>query len=575
MFKRIFTLLRPHKWAILIGFACLVLATPAQLFHPLVWKFVVDEVVIGQQVHYLLPALLVMFGVHLAGAGLSACRTYLLGVAGQRFVASLRERIHAKLMGQSVAYLNNRRSGDLVSRAVNDVEALQDVVVNGVDNILGNALGFLCVAGILVWLDWRVGTATLVPLVIVAFIVWVFNARVKALYRRIRDRLGDLQAHLHEHLLGFTIIKAFAREPLEQERFGAKNANYLRESIRGVRVRSIYTPSVMTVGFLSNVVMLGLGGYFAMRRDGFTEGDLVAYRGYWWHLFGPVMMLAQINEMFQRARAAGSRIFELLDAPETIEDPQHAHTLTQFAGRIEFDNVTFGYEPGRPVLEEVSFTVEPGSKLGITGPSGSGKSTILSLILRLYDVDSGALRADGQDVRLLCQSALREHMALVTQEPFLFNDTVFENIRFGRVDALPEEVEEAAYLANAHDFIAQLPQGYDTVVGERGVKLSGGQKQRLCIARAFLANPRVLLLDEATASVEAESEALIQAALERLEHGRTTIIVSHRLSLVRDCAEILVLGQGAIVERGAHEELRALNGWYARMLAIQVDGRTG
>jgi ATP-binding cassette subfamily B protein len=571
MFWRLLSLMRPYTVPIVIGFICLLLATPAQMFPPLVWKYVVDEVIMNRKVDHLLPAMLVMLAVHLVGMGLSAARTYLLGVAGQRFVADLRNRLHDKLMRQSVRYHHDRKSGDLMTRVIGDVDTLQEVVINGVDNILGNALSLIWVAGIIVWLNWKVGTLTLLPLVVVAVMVWFFNLRVKGLYRAIRDRLGDLSAKLQENLLGMLIIKAFAREAYEQERFHQVNADYTTTSLKGVKVRSMYFPGVMTVGFLSNIAMIGAGAYFVLRGE-FTIGGLVAYRGYWWQLFAPVFSLAQVNEMIQRAIAAASRVFEVLDAPEEVTDAPDAIVLDTVQGHIRFDRVNFAYTAERPILQDVSFQVLPGQRIGIVGPSGTGKTTILNLILRLYDPQEGVIYLDGTPLRQLQQQAFRRHIALVTQEPFLFNDTVRQNILFGRLDASDEEIETAARLANAHEFIMDLPQGYDTLVGERGVKLSGGQKQRICIARAFLANPRVLLLDEATASVEPESEALIQAALERLMQDRTTIIVTHRLSLVRDCDRILVIDEGRVIESGRHEQLIEQNGWYARMYRLQMEG---
>jgi ABC-type multidrug transport system fused ATPase/permease subunit len=571
MFWRLLGLMRPYAVPILVGFTCLVLATPAQMFHPLVWKYVVDEVILNRKVGHLLPALLVMLAVHLVGMGLSAARTYLLGVAGQRFVADLRNRLHDKLMRQSVRYHHDRKSGDLMARVIGDVDTLQEVVINGVDNILGNALSLIWVAGIIVWLNWKVGTLTLLPLAVVAVMVWFFNLRVKGLYRAIRDRLGELSAKLQENLLGVLIVKAFAREAYEQERFQQVNTEYTATSLKGVKVRSVYFPGVMTVGFLSNIAMVGAGAYFVLKGE-FTIGGLVAYRGYWWQLFAPVFSLAQVNEMIQRAIAAASRVFEVLDAREEITDAPDAIALDTVQGHIRFDRVSFAYTPERPILQDVSFEVLPGQRIGIVGPSGTGKTTILNLMLRLYDPQEGTICLDGYDLRRLQQQAFRRHIALVTQEPFLFNDTVRHNILFGRLEATDEEIETAARLANAHDFICDLPNGYDTLVGERGVKLSGGQKQRICIARAFLANPKVLLLDEATASVEPESEALIQAALERLMQGRTTVIVTHRLSLVRDCDRILVIDEGRVLESGRHEELLEVDGWYARMYRLQMEG---
>ncbi|MFA0752339.1 MAG: hypothetical protein IMHGJWDQ_000088 [Candidatus Fervidibacter sp.] len=568
-FARLVRYLKPYWWQIAVGLVCLLLATPAQLFPPLVWKFIVDEVIVNRKVGLLLPAILVMMAVHLVGVGFSALRTYLLGVVAQRFVYDLRNELYRKLQSHSLRFFHERRSGDLLARVIGDVDTLQEVAINGVDNIIANALQFIGVAAIIVAINWKVGTLTLVPMAGVALLVWLFNARIRGLYRRIRDRLGDVSAKLQENLLGILIIKAFAHELYELQRFEQENRRYLNESIKGVIARTVYFPAVFTVGFFSSVVMVGVGAVFVLRGE-FTIGGLVAYRGYWWQLFAPVFSLAQINEMVQRALAAASRVFEILDAPLEITDAPDAIDLLEVRGHITFEHVTFAYDDRNGVLQDVSFEVLPGQKVGIVGPSGAGKSTILALLLRLWEPQEGRILLDGYDLRQIKQESLRRHCAIVTQEPFLFNDTVKNNIRYGRLDATDDEVVEAAKLANAHEFIEQLPNGYDTVVGERGVRLSGGQKQRICIARAFLANPRILLLDEATASVEPESEAVIHAALERLMEGRTTIIVSHRLSMVRDCDQILVIQGGQVVERGTHEELMANGGWYARMYRLQM-----
>jgi len=340
--------------------------------------------------------------------------------------------------------------------------------------------------------------------------------------------------------------------------------------VEGVRAQSLFSPQVRIVGFLSNLVMLGVGGYFVMKGS-FTIGGLVALRGYWHRLFGPIGSLARVNDRVQRAGAAADRVFAIMDRPVEIQDRPGAAELDQVEGRITFENVTFAYDrEHEDVLSDLNFVVEPGEMLGVAGASGAGKSTLFSLLMRFYDPVSGRICLDGHDLREVTQASLRRQMALVTQEPFLFNDTIKANILFGRLEATDEEIFEAARQANAHEFIQSLLDGYDTVVGERGVKLSGGQKQRVCIARAFLANPRILLLDEATASVEAESEAAIQAALDRLMVGRTSVVVSHRLSMIRNAQQILVLGDGRVIERGSHDELMADPGWYARMYRMQM-----
>jgi ATP-binding cassette subfamily B protein len=579
--RRLFSYLLPYKWWIVVAGALLLLGTPAQLFHPLVWLFVVDEVVLaeeprfieyvgGSRVNLLLAALGVMLVVHVVGTALGAVRTYVLGVVGQRFVFDLRADVYRRIQDHALPFFHRHRSGDLVARTMGDIDSLEEVAIRGTDEIVSSVIQFVVVAAIIVWLNVWVGTLTLVPLLGVFVLVVLFNRRIKGLYRRVRDRLGDVSAKLQENLSGILVIKAFAREGHEADEFARRNRAYFETSIRAVIARAFYFPAVYTVGFTSNLVMIGLGGYFVLTGR-FTIGGLVAYRGYWWQLFSPVQSLARINEMIQRALAAASRVFDLMDEPVEVTDAPDAVELEAVAGRIEFDAVSFAYTERQATLREVSFVVEPGQRIGVVGPSGAGKSTLLALLLRLYDPSSGVVRIDGRDLRSVTQRSLRRRFGVVTQEPFLFNDTIRANIAYGRPDADDAAVEAAATQANAHEFILGLPRGYDTVVGERGVKLSGGQKQRISIARALLSQPSVLLLDEATASVEPESESIIQQAVTEASRGRTSIIVSHRLSMVRDADEIVVVSDGRITERGSHEALMGLEGgWYARMYRLQM-----
>ncbi len=567
--RRLWPVVKPQRGLIMVGGFCMLLGTPCQLFHPLVWKFIVDTVILEAQHGWLLPAVAVMLAVHLLGAALGAGRAYLLGLAGQNFIYALRQQIYRKLQGQSLAYFHRHRTGDLISRTMSDVDVLQDLVIEGIDSIIGSALSFLFVAAVIIWLQWVVGLITLMPLLLVAVLIHKYNRRVKQLYRQIRERLADLTAKLHENLAGMTIIKAFARDRDEIVRFGAENERYRLAGMRGIRARAIYFPGIMALGFVSNVIMIGLGGWFVIQGR-FTLGGLVAYRGYWWQLFSPIQTLARVNDLYQRAIAAATRIFELLDAPDGVPDAPEAREPERVEGRLTFRDVSFAYEDRAPVLRGVSFTIAPGETVGIVGPSGGGKTTLLNLMLRFFDPVGGAVLLDGQDLRALRQEGLRRHIGVVTQDPFLFHLTVAENLRYGRTDASEAELWTALEQANARDFVAALPQGLDTVLGERGIKLSGGQRQRLCIARAFLENPRILLLDEATAAVEPESEALIQSALQRLMRGRTTVVVSHRLSMVRDADRIFVIADGGIAETGTHAALMENGAWYARMYRLQT-----
>jgi ABC-type multidrug transport system fused ATPase/permease subunit len=378
-------------------------------------------------------------------------------------------------------------------------------------------------------------------------------------------------ARLQENLTGLIVIKAFAKEQAEAERFHAATEQYYRESVRAINARTVFFPSVQFVGFISNVLAIGVGAWLVLRGE-FTIGGLIAYRGFWWPLFQPVQQLATINDLLQRGIAAGHRVFALLDEEESLRDAPDAEELRQVRGAVAFENVSFAYRD-RPVLREITLRVEPGQTVALVGPSGSGKSTLLNLIPRFYDVQSGRVTVDGRDVRAVTQRSLRRHIAMVLQETFLFSGTVLDNLRYGRPDATEEEIRDAARAANALEFIEALPDGFATEIGERGVKLSGGQRQRISIARAFLSDPEILILDEATSAVEPESEWLIQQALDRLMQGRTTFITSHRLSMVRTADVIVVLAEGRLVERGTHAELMESGGLYADMVSLQQLGQ--
>ena len=604
VFRRLLGMLRPWRGTVILSVALLLVGGICELFPAFVWKFVADDVAtnrpsspmvawmasLGGRITnpylLLLSAVCWLFVVYVIGETLVTIESNLLGRVAQKFILKLRNQVYHKLQTQSLSYLQRQRTGDLMSRAMSDVEELQTFIVNGIDVILGEGVIWVVTVCVVMYYDWRVASISLAPLLTVFVLLRIFNARIKPIYSAARDRLGEVSNRLQENLAGVVVIKIFGREREEARRFAEATEGHYEQQVRAINAKSLYFPFARTVGFFSNIFMIGVGGYFLLAErnvaGGFTLGTLIMFRAYWWRLFGPVQTLARVNDMVQRAVAAGRRVFEVLDAPDELPDRADAAVIGTSRGALALENVSFAYSAQdaadatdgdvRLALNGVSLEIPPGRTIALCGPSGSGKSTVLNLLLRFYDPTDGRVTLDGRDVRSITKESLRRQFALVQQESFLFNDSILDNVRYGHPEATMEQVIAAAKAANAHGFITQMPQGYDTRVGERGVRLSGGQKQRISIARAFLANPHILLLDEPTSSVEPDSEATIIAALDRLMKGRTTVVTSHRPSLILQADHVYVIEDGRVTEQGTPDQLRGGDGWFARFIRTAQAG---
>jgi len=591
IFLRLLKLLRPYWPMIGAGLALLVLSTPCELFPALVWKYVVDDLILKGRTRVLsslfsfggaltgwkallISSMVWLLVVYVIGEAMGTLSTNLMNRVAQKFILYFRNRVYHKLQCQSLGYLQRQRTGDLMSRAMGDVDELQTFIVNSIDVIIGEGVIWIATVALVMLMDWRVSCAALSPLIVVYILLRHFNDRIKPIYIAARERLGDVSTRIQENLSGVVVIKIFGREKQEQQRFHSATEAYYDSQIRAINARSLFFAFTRTVGFFSNIFTIAVGGWLILSQPNstFTVGKLIAFRAYWWRLYGPVQTMARVNDMVQRATAAGRRVFEVLDAPDELPDAPDATPLDRVVGAMELRDVSFRYPsetPGRDpaiVLQDVKIRIEPGQTIALCGPSGAGKSTVLNLLLRFYDPARGQVLLDGRDLRSIPRDDLRSHFALVQQETFLFNDSILDNIRYGHSEATMDQVISAARAANAHGFISKMPHGYDTKVGERGVRLSGGQKQRISIARAFLANPTVLLLDEPTSSVEPDSEATIIAALDRLMAGRTTVLTSHRPSLINQADLVYVITDGKVTESGSPQELVGREGWFSRFM---------
>jgi ABC-type multidrug transport system fused ATPase/permease subunit len=526
--------------------------------------------------------LAVMFASYLIGIAASAVHSYLMEKTGQALVRDLRCELFAKFETQSLAYHRDTSTGELVTRVTSDVDAMEASVLQGLTGLLEEIVTFVVVAGMVLWISPVVGAASILPLAFAFIFIRKYNLRVKSIYEGVRQKLGRIGSFVQDRLAGVQVTHSFAREAAEKTDFNERAALFYEASIRASRLRNTYFPVVSIFGFVNNLIMLGVGAWLILQGSGmFTLGALLAYRGFWWRLQSPIRTIAQTSDILQRARAAAQRVLELLEAPIAVTETVDPKPWRNPQGGIEFRNVQFHYLPAKSILRGLDFTIGAGQFVALAGGSGSGKSTILNLIPRFYDTVSGAVVIDGLDVRDLSFTELRGRIGYVGQDNYLFDGTVRENLRYGKPQATEAEIHTAARSANAHDFILELPDGYETRVGQNGVKLSGGQRQRLSLARAFLTEPVILLLDEPTASVEPESESLIHdSILKRTREGAgTTLLVTHRIDLLRQAPRILFLEEGRLSGDGTHEDLVAnCPGYveaYHQWEVAEVSGRIG
>jgi ATP-binding cassette subfamily B protein/subfamily B ATP-binding cassette protein MsbA len=560
--------LRPYSRSLALALVLIALSALSQAGGPWLIGRAIDRDILGRDPAGLFRTMLLLLGVYVVGALAQRGQIQQVGSIGQSILASMRERIFERLLRLPLRYFDRRPVGDLMSRVTNDVDTLNQLLSQGFTQLLGSFFSLIGIVVAMLVLDWRLALVcfTIIPVMLLTNVF--FARRARRAFRTTRETVGDVTAGLQEEIVGVREAQAFNRTEANIERFRERNAANRTANVQAVAITSAFAPAIDVLSTLSTAVVIGFGGYLVVTGT-LTVGLLTAFLIYVQQFFRPVQLASQVYTQAQAALAGAERIYNILDEEPEPPDPANKEKLDDVEGRIEFENVTFAYEPGRPVLYDVSFEVEPGQTVALVGPTGAGKTTIANLIPRFYDVGAGSVRVDGRDVREVERRSLRTRIATVLQEPFLFSGTVAENIGYGRSGASREEIESAAHAVSAHNFIAALPEGYDTTLGSGGGTLSQGQRQLVSFARAVLADPRILILDEATSNVDTRTEALIQEALRTLLKGRTSVVIAHRLSTIRNADTILVIESGRVAERGTHTSLLAAGGLYADLYRRQ------
>ena len=572
--RRLASYLKPHTLSVVAAVIVMIFASALFLAGPYLLKVAIDQDIQTGNQAGLNQIVLLTFVTFVLGAAAMGGQIYLISAVGQRVLAQLRQDIFDHLQRLSLNYYDEHEAGEVMSRLSNDTDAMSQILTSGVTIIFSDVVQLVGIVVIMLLLDWQLALLTFTVLPFMGVAMAVFARLARQAYRRTRERIGAVTADLQESISMVRVVQSFARERVNLSHFEQVNRENRDAALSAAVISSAFFPSIDFLGSVATAIVVGVGAYMVMGGN-LTLGVIVAFMGYVARFFQPIRDLAQLYNMFQVAMAAGERVFALLDTEPDIRDESTARDLPKLEGRVELKKVHLAYRQGETVLDDVSLVAEPGQTVALVGPTGAGKSSIVNLIARFYDVTSGEVLIDDQDVRQVTLHSLRSQLGIVPQDSFLFSGTVADNIQYGRLAASQAEIEEASRLANAHEFILELPQGYATPVFQSGLNLSQGQRQLICLARAILADPRILILDEATSSVDTRTEVLIQKALSWLLKGRTSFVIAHRLSTIRNADLVLVVEGGRIIERGTHTALLAARGRYWELYTMQfrLEGR--
>ena len=568
LYKRILNYIRPYLHVLLAALLCTMLAAAGNLYLPWIFRDMVDKVLNAKDyfmLNMISASIVVIFllrGIFLYG------QNYLMSWVGQHVIIDIRSEVFRKLQRLSMSFYDKNKTGTIMSYVTNDVNALQGAMVDNTVELVTESFILAGSVFAMIYLDWKLTLFTILTFPIVLYFMNYFGKKIRRSGGQIQEATADITSVLQESVASARVVKSFVREKYEIARFEKENEANLEANMRNAKYMATLTPTIEFVAALGVTLILWYGGNNVIAGET-TAGSLVAFLAYAVNISNPVKRITRVTGHIQKALAAAQRVFDVLDLTEEVQDLPDAKALSAVTGSVAFEHVTFSYNKGDEVIHDLNFTVKPGQAVGLVGPSGAGKSTIASLLPRFYDCDAGVIRIDGTDIKHVTLDSLRNQVGIVPQETILFNGSVYDNILYGRLDATKEEIEAAAKAANAHNFIMNLPHGYDSMLGDRGVNISGGQRQRIAIARAILKDPRILILDEATSALDTESEQIVQDALNRLMEGRTTIIIAHRLSTIKNADRILVLDKGRLAEDGTHDGLMEKNGLYAHLYQIQ------
>ena len=571
---RVFNYTRRYPWLSLAQLTCAVCSTMLVIVFPQITRVVIDDIIVAKQHDLLWPVVWIALLAFLGRDGFNSARILLNNTFEQKVIFDLRSELYAKIQRLRLRWFDHRATGDVMTRVAEDVTAMERVLIDGLEQGLVAVLQIGIIASVMFYMDAELAAVSLLPLPLLILGATVYTRTAHRRYQRVRQTTSEMNSLLHDNIAGIRQIKAYTMEDTEHARFNRVSDRVRQATLIVMRAWALYHPGMTFFGATGSVLVLAFGGQAAIEGR-IAPGDLAAFILMLQLFYDPVNKLHSLNQLIQAGRAAGERVFEILD---TEDEPgaQEGENLRSARGAIEYRNVSFSYTDKMPTVHEISLAAEPGQTIALVGRTGAGKSTIINLLTRFYEYDRGEILIGGQPIHRLNKDSLRSQIGYVTQESFLFNDSVRENLRFANRRATDDQMWEALKIANAEGFVERLSGQLDAVVGERGVRLSVGEKQRISIARALLKNPPILLLDEATASVDTETERIIQQALERLVSNRTSIVIAHRLSTVRRADQIYVLDLGRVVERGTHGELLALNGTYTKLCETSfLDGGDG